>query len=104
MFKRYRNLCVALGALVILSPLGLIATGTAFGEWGPDQLQDKIGFVPAGLVRMADLWSHAPLKDYGIPGFDGSFIQSAAGYILSAVVGVILVASIMTIFTKVVKE
>ena len=38
MFKNYRNLWLALGAFIILSPLGLIATGTAFGEWGVDQL------------------------------------------------------------------
>lgn len=104
MFKNYRNLWLALGTLVILSPLGLIASGTAFGEWGVDQLEEEVGFVPAGLERMAGLWSHAPLADYGIAGFNASFMQSAAGYILSALVGVALVAGIMAIFTKLVKE
>jgi len=33
MLKRY---WLALAALVILSPLGLLADGTAWGEWGGD--------------------------------------------------------------------
>jgi len=104
MFKNYRNLWLALGALIILSPLGLIASGTAFGEWGVDQLEEEVGFIPAGLERMAALWTHAPLADYGIAGFNASFIQAAAGYILSALVGVALVAGIIAIFSKIVKE
>lgn len=104
MFKNYRNLWLALGALVILTPLGLIATGTAFGEWGVDQLQEEVGFIPAGLERMASLWTHAPLADYGIAGFDANFMQSAAGYIISAGVGVVLVIAIILIFSKFIKE
>jgi len=104
MFKNFSKLWLALGVFIILSPLGLIATGTAFGEWGVDELQEEAGFIPAGLERLADLWTHAPLADYGIAGFDASFIQSAAGYILSAVVGVVLVAGIMSFFSKIVKD
>lgn len=104
MFKNYRKLWWALGALIILSPLGLIATGTAFGEWGADQLQEQLGFIPAGFEKMVDLWTHAPLPDYGIAGFDGSFMQSAAGYILSAVVGVLLIIGILSLFSRIVKE
>lgn len=104
MFKNYRNLWLALGALIILSPLGLIASGTAFGEWEVDQLEEKVGFIPVGLARMTDLWTHAPLADYSIAGFDVSFIQSAAGYILSALIGVVLVSGIMLIFSKMVKN
>ena len=73
MYKKYRKLWWALGALMILSPLGLIATGTAFGEWGVDQLQEEVGFIPTGLEKMADLWAYAPLPDYGIPGLDWQF-------------------------------
>lgn len=104
MFKKYRNLWLALGALMILSPLGLIAAGTAFGEWGVDQLGEEVGFVPAGLARMADLWQHALLPDYGIPGLDASIMNSAVGYIISALLGVLLVAGIMSIFSRIVKE
>jgi len=104
MFKKYRNLWLALGALIILSPLGLIASGTAFGEWGVDQLLEEAGFIPTGLAKFADIWHHAPLSDYGIAGFSASFMQSAAGYILSALVGAALVAGIMAFFSKIVKD
>jgi len=104
MFRNYRNLWLALGVLIILSPLGLIASGTAFGEWGVDQLEEEVGFIPAGLGRMAGLWTHAPLADYGITGFNASFMQSAAGYVLSAMVGAALVAGIMTVLSKIVKD
>jgi hypothetical protein len=65
MYKQYKRLWWALGAFIILSPLGLIATGTAFGEWGVDQLKEEVGFIPAGLVKMAELWQHVLLPDYG---------------------------------------
>jgi hypothetical protein len=104
MFNKYRNLWLALGVIIILSPLGLLATGTAFGEWGRDQLQEKVGFIPAGLARMDDLWAHAPLPGYGIPGLDAGFMQSACGYILSALVGMILITGIMLLLKKIVKE
>ncbi len=104
MFKNFRKLWLALGAFILLSPLGLIATGTAFGEWGLDQLPEEVGFIPAGLAKFADLWSKSPLPDYGIPGMDASFAQSAGGYILSALVGVILVVAILSLFSKIVRD
>jgi len=104
MFKNFSKLWLALGAFIVLSPLGLIATGTAFGEWGLDQLPEEVGFVPAGLAKFADLWTKSPLPDYGVPGMDASFVQSAGGYILSAVVGVVLVAGIIGLFSKIVQD
>ncbi len=104
MFKNYRKLWLALGAFIILSPLGLLAGGTAFGEWNLEQLEAEVGLVPAGLARLADLWTHAPLADYGIAGFDDGFIASAAAYLLSAVIGVVLVAGIMAIFSRMVRD
>ncbi|NLW90356.1 MAG: cobalamin biosynthesis protein [Syntrophomonadaceae bacterium] len=106
MFKRYAKLWWALGALIILCPLGLIATGTAFGEWGLDELiqSDEVGFIPQGLAKFGDFWQHAVLPDYSIPGMTSTFTQSALGYILSAVVGVGLVLLIITLLGKIVKE
>lgn len=104
MLKRFQKLWIALGVFMVLSPLGLIATGTAFGEWGVDQLKEEAGFIPQGLARFADLWPHSPFPDYSVPGMDGSFFHSAIGYILSAVVGVVLVVLITTLFGKVVDE
>lgn len=104
MVKDFKKLWLAMGVFIILCPLGLIATGTAFGEWGLDQLPEEVGFVPAGLAKFADLWTKAPMPDYGVPGLDASFAQSAGGYILSAVVGVILVVALVSLFYKFVKD
>lgn len=104
MFKNYRKLWLALGVLVILSPLGLIAAGTPFGEWGVDQLEEEVGFIPTGLERLASLWTHAPLVDYGIAGFNASFMQSAIGYIISAGIGIGLVIGVISILSKFIKE
>jgi len=103
-FKNYRRLWLGLAALIIFTPLGLLATGTAFGEWSFDQLVEEGGFIPAGLERMAGLWPHAPLADYALTGFNGSFMHSAAGYVLSALAGVLLIVGIFFLFSKMVEE
>ena len=38
MDKTTRNLIVGLAALIILAPLGLLAVGETFGEWGNEEL------------------------------------------------------------------
>lgn len=104
MFKEFKKLWLALGALIILSPLGLIATGTAFGEWGLDELPEEVGFIPSGLAKFADFWTNSPLPDYGVPGMNATFAQSAGGYILSAVVGILLVILVVGLFSKIIKD
>ncbi len=104
MFKSYRKLWLALGALIILSPLGILATGTAFGEWGLDELPGEVGFIPAGLEKFAEIWTLSPLPDYAVSGMDATFIQSAGGYILSAIVGVALVVAVVSLLYKVVRD
>jgi len=83
--KGVNKLWVALGILAIFSPIGLLASGTAWGEWGTDEFPAMLGYVPRGLARFSDLW-RAPLPDYSIPG-----LGSSIGYILSALVGMALV-------------
>jgi cobalt/nickel transport system permease protein len=73
-------------ALVCLSPLGLLASGTAWGEWGADEIKDvatgghSLGFVPSGMANGFHL--KAVLPDYGLAG-----LPEWAGYVLSAVAG-----------------
>jgi len=52
MEKVLRNLLIWLGILVALVPLGIIASGTAYGEWSVDELQSLIGYVPAGYANL----------------------------------------------------
>lgn len=96
-WKSVRALCYMLAGLMILSPLGLLAAGTAWGEWSAEDFADAQARqaiahasgnlappadVPQGLKALAGIWN-APIPDYA-PGF----MQSThVGYMLSAVMG-----------------
>jgi cobalt/nickel transport system permease protein len=89
-----RRLWVIIATLMILSPLGLLAAGTAWGEWGVEDFINgttepsvaPLTAVPAGLERFASLWQ-APLPDYVLP-----FVSNEQfSYILSAFIGTGLV-------------
>ena len=92
-----RSLWIGLGVLMIATPLGLLAAGTAWGEWRVDdfrnpQVRQQIAAasgrtvppksVPSGLERLAATWT-APMPAYAPP-----FLRSSQlGYILSAMFG-----------------
>jgi len=96
-----RPLWVALGVLMTLTPLGILAAGTAWGEWvasdfaNPTARQEMAAAslrqapptrAPEGLERLAGLWT-APFARYAPP-----MVRSAAfGYVLSAMFGTGLV-------------
>jgi cobalt/nickel transport system permease protein len=92
-----RRLWLGLAILMVASPLGLLAAGMAWGEWGVEDLKDPAireqilhasgnvappEAVPHGLERLAGLWT-APFPDYA-PGF---LHNENVGYILSAIMG-----------------
>jgi cobalt/nickel transport system permease protein len=92
-----RKLWIGLAVLMILTPLGLLAAGTAWGEWGASDFADPAlrqeiqaasgnqappAGPPRGLERLSSVWT-AP-----IPGYAPPFLRSAEfGYIMSALVG-----------------
>lgn len=89
-------------ALVVLTPLGLLAEGTAWGEWGVDEIAEiaeggkALGYVPKGL---AEGWSFEPfIPDYALDGYN-----ETAVYILSAVIGVALLIIIFKLFALLLK-
>ncbi len=55
MDKTMRNLAIGLLILIILTPLGLLATGDAFGEWSDKGIKERLGFVPSGLEHLTSL-------------------------------------------------
>ncbi len=106
-----RRLWMAVALLMVLTPLGILATGKAWGEWSPSQLarQQKQqtntqpsnasadtaqpAAVPAGMQSLSRLWT-APFPAYAPP-----FVRSAGfGYFLSAMfaVGILLLISLVT--------
>ena len=78
--KKIRYLLIA---LVVLSPLGLLAEGTAFGEWSADELAEMMTNVPAGIENGFSF--EALFSDYTIPG-----TNIAVGYILSAITALLI--------------
>jgi len=82
----FRKLWILLGVLVALVPLGLLAPGEAFAEWGAEELEALIGFAPAGLKGLEGLYT-APMAGYTLPGLTDFTSQSLA-YILAAIIGV----------------
>ncbi|MDK2801443.1 MAG: cobalt/nickel transport system permease protein [Clostridiales bacterium] len=100
MMKKYKNLWIALGVLVLLTPLGMLATGTAWGEWGAEELLEMIGFMPKGMEKLSNSWTLAPLPDYSLSALSNGFSQEAAGYILSAIIGVLVTVAVIQIIGK----
>jgi cobalt/nickel transport system permease protein len=75
-------LWATLGVLVLLTPIGVLAPGTAWGEWSAEELKANLGFVPQGLERTGTLWTAA------IPGYAPAFIRNPmVGYLVAAIVG-----------------
>jgi cobalt/nickel transport system permease protein len=90
MQKSLKPLWVALAALMVLTPLGILAAGSAWGEWAPEDFGKAAtlgqaappSVAPAGLQRLASIWT-APMPRYAPP-----FLRSASfGYLLSAITG-----------------
>lgn len=80
---------VAVAVMVVLTPLGLLAPGGAFGEDAPADLAAGLGLsaVPAGMARYADFWRHALFPDY--------LSASPWTYIVSAGVGILVVGLVV---------
>lgn len=103
--KLISKLWLGLGILIILSPLGLILpehfkAGSAWGEWGIDEIQKLVGYVPKGLEKLSSLWN-APLPDYAFRGGQGQSILSLSFvYILSALIGILICIGVVLILGR----
>jgi cobalt/nickel transport system permease protein len=92
-----RWLWIGLAALMLATPLGLLAAGSAWGEWKArdfknPQSRQEIALAsqdiapprdaPAGFRRLSAVWT-APMPDYAPP-----FLKSESlGYLCSAMFG-----------------
>lgn len=83
-------------ALVIACPLGLIATGDAWGEWATEDLAEMVGYTPAGL---GNGWEWSSL----MPDYSVGSLPEWIGYIISAVIGVALLVIIFRLMANVAK-
>ncbi len=101
--KKTRAVYGFLAALICLTPLGLLAAGTAWGEWGADEIKDVIsggsalGFVPSGMQNGFRFESLIP--DYAVQG-----MPEIAGYLLSAAAGTAIVIIVFKVIGSLVKS
>ena len=91
-----RRLWLAVALLMLVTPVGILATGKAWSEWSPVEFAANgskaqvaaaatmsTATIPVGMQRLASLWT-APF-----PAYAPAFVKSAAfGYLLSAMFGV----------------
>ena len=87
-----------MAVMIALTPLGLLAAGTAWGEWGAEEIAEVVtngtplGYTPQGLLNG---WSlNVPLPDYALEG-----MPESAAYILSAVIGASLLIILFKLFS-----
>ena len=67
--KPLRWLWAGLAVLLLLTPLGALAPGTAWGEWSGEQLKAALGYAPGGLAHLGGTWS-AAMPGYSTPGVE----------------------------------
>jgi cobalt/nickel transport system permease protein len=92
---RNRRLWATIGLLMLLTPLGTLAVGTAWGEWSAKSFER----VPAGLQRLSSVWT-APF-----PSYAPTFIRNpVVGYLLSAMFGVGLILLISMLVMAVARK
>jgi len=101
---KYKKSLIGLIILIALCPLGLLANGSAWGEWGFDELRGILGYVPKGFYKLANINHIALLPDYSVPTFGESFVGQAAGYYISAIVGVLLITALVFIIGRIIAK
>ena len=91
-----RAIFLALSLIIFIVPLGLLAPGTAWGEWSRQELGAmKLGYIPSGFDRMSTFWT-APLS-----GYNATVVHNPAlGYVISALVGVVLILGVFIFVEK----
>lgn len=99
----YKAILGIFAAMVILSPLGLLTTGTAFGEWGTDEVKRILGYVPDGMAQVADKW-HSLFPDYSIPHLGETRLAMSVGYIASAVIGMAIISALILLSARLAKR
>lgn len=99
------KLWIGLGVLIVFSPLGLLfpdrlKAGAAWGEWGADEMQKLVGYIPKGLEKLSSLWN-APMPDYAFKGWEEKGLSHLSfAYIISAVLGIAIITVAVLLLGK----
>ena len=96
MVRRY---WLGLMILAILSPIGLLAEGTAWGEWDAEELQETVGYLPQGMERLKNVWQ-AIFPDYSMNFLGDSTLGHSMEYALSAIIGSAMIYGVIMLIAK----
>ncbi len=80
-------LYIILAVLTILTPVGILSTAKAWGEWSPGELKEKLGSVPLPRAIGHGFTLQAPLRDYNF----GMLKNDWSGYLISGVAGLAVI-------------
>ena len=95
--KAPKAMAILMAVLIVLTPLGLLAEGDAWGEWGAEDLATMVGYTPQG---MADGWEWSVL----LPDYSLGSLPDWVGYILSAIIGAALLVIVFRILAGSAKQ
>ena len=96
--SRHVPVFALIAVLIAAVPLGLLASGTAWGEWGADEIAEivtngeALGYTPSGLAQG---WSLNVL----MPDYTAGGLNEVLAYILSAIIGVALLIIIFKLIS-----
>ena len=104
MSRFQKKLWIGLLIMAFLTPFGVyfpakFKAGGAWGEWGTEELEKILGYVPAGLKKLADFWK-APVPDYNFGGETAALSTQVVSYIISAMIGIAVAAVLIYAITK----
>lgn len=91
----WRPLLVFVIVLIILTPLGLMASGGGLIEWSRAEIISIFGYMPSGMESVSSVWKGVVPNYGGVEGVSGKL-----KYILSAAVGSALVMTIIYLWGR----
>ena len=108
MTRFQRKLWIGLLIMALLTPLGILLpekfkAGGAWGEWGKDELEKLLGYVPKELAKWGDLWK-APIPDYNFGGEETSTRVRVISYVASGFLGIGVLTLIMFLISRLLKR
>lgn len=83
--------------MTVLTPVGLLASGASWGEWGLNEIRNIAGFLPIGFEKGFSY--NAFMSGYGVIG-----IPKNAAYILSAIAGTAILIIIFKVISSLMKK
>ena len=84
--------------MVVLSPLGLLASGTAWGEWSNNELRRMLGYIPSGIANGFSFKTMMP--SYSIPSLNNGPLT----YVICAMLGVSVILISFKLITSYIRK